>query len=992
MRLFVGKRIIQISFCLFLFFHGALYAGTTGKLAGTVTDAETKEPLPAANVYLQGTTLGASTNLDGEYFILNVPPANYTMVVSMMGYREYRLENVRVNLDLVTYNNFEMQKMVLESDEAITVIAKRELVNKSQTSALATVTSEEIREMPIQSVNQVVRLQAGMVDAGGLHLRGGRSGEIASWVDGVPNSTTIEIDVVEEVQVVSGTFNAEYGNAMSGIIKTITKEGGTKYHGHLKYYIGNYFSNKSYHQILNKVNTVYDAQTGTFKAVGESENPLMQLRPRYNIQAMLSGPVPWLEDKVKFITHWRYSTGQGSSFGRRWFTPQGLPGDNELVALNPYEGYSSFNKFTYKIRPEIKLNYSLMWNHNFNERNTGWINRYVPDQSRQSTSNRVVQGVELNHALSARTFYELRISYAYNSYESYMYEDLTRSNKYLVFFPAYGLTLDPEDPIENTMIEQLKDENAQYDYIVDPNGPFGYMDPDVVNEEVVSYSFNRIGTSNNYDKNKDIDFIGKLDVTSQISAQHEIKAGAEYFYTHRFRHHISLRPAEDENGSIIEPYYPSIKPLSSEYHDKYARYPNQFALYIQDKMDFQKVIINLGLRFDYFNANSVIPADPTDPNIYDPMQEKYIYKNWIPAPDSIAADVNKYEAYKSQFEKYTPDERRAFMHKKVDPKVQLSPRLGIAYPISSRGVIHFSYGHFFQIPSYGYLYGTPDFKIISSKGGYDLIGNADLNAERSVMYEIGLKQQVAEDVGIDVTLFYRDIRDWVGASPYINTANTTVFYSKWENKDYANSYGLTFELVKRLTNDWQARINYSYMLVEGTYSSPSEAYAAVQDLQREPRKKLIPLNYDQRHTLNATVSVRTYGWLVSAIGEFKTGLPYTPSHYTAAELTGASAFTGWTQNSERKPKISSVTLRLQRDFSIFGLANTIAIYVYNLFDQRGMVNIFSDTGTATYTSQPDINKTSYNPNRIGTIEHYVQDRAHYYQSPREIRIEHTIAF
>lgn len=973
-------------------FYSILFGGTTGKVAGIITDAETNEPLAAANVFLEGTSLGASSNSDGEYFIINVPPGNYTLVVSIIGYREFRVENVRVNLDLVTYTDFKMQKTVLESEEAITVTAKRALVNKSQTSALATVTSEEISEMPVQSVNQVVRLQAGMVDAGGLHLRGGRSGEIASWVDGVPNSTSIEIDVVEEVQVVSGTFNAEYGNAMSGIIKTVTKEGGAKYNGHLKYYLGNYLSDKSYHQVLNEVETIYNAETGTFKAVGKGENPLMQWHPRYNVQAMLSGPVPYLNDQLLFLTHWRFSQNEGSSYGRRWFTPQGLPGDNELVPLNPYEGFSTFNKLTWKFKPEIKVNYSIMYNHDFHERNTSWINRYVPDQSRQSTSDRMVHGLELNHVLSANTFYELHLNWSYNTYESYMYDNLSQSNKYLVYFPALGIALDPEDPYENSLIEQLKDENQQYDYIVDPNGPFGYVNPDVVNEEVVSYSFNRIGTSNTYDKSKDINFIGKLDFTSQLTAQHELKAGTEYRYTHRYRRHHSLRPAVDDNGTIVEPYYPAVQPVSSEYTDIYSRYPNQFAVYIQDKMDFQKLIINLGLRFDYFDANSVIPADPLDPNIYDPMQERYIYKNWVPAPDSITADVNKYEAYKNRFEKYTPEERRAFMQKKVNAKTQLSPRVGIAYPISSGGVIHFSYGHFFQTPSFSQLYATPDFKVISSKGGYDLIGNADLNAERSIMYEIGLKQQVAEDVAIDVTLFYRDIRDWVGASTYINTANPTVFYSKYENKDYANSYGLTFELIKRLTNNWQARINYSYMLVEGTYTSASDAYAAVQDLQREPRLKLIPLDYDQRHTLNATVSVRTYGWLVSGIGEFKTGLPYTPSYYTAAELTGSSTFTGWTENSERRPAISSITLRLQRNFRIFGLDNTFAIYVYNLFDQSGMVNIYTDTGTASYTSYPDINKTSYNPRRVGTVEHWVRDRAYFYQAPREIRIEHTIAF
>ncbi len=104
------------------------------------------------------------------------------------------------------------------------------------------------------------------------------------------------------------------------------------------------------------------------------------------------------------------------------------------------------------------------------------------------------------------------------------------------------------------------------------------------------------------------------------------------------------------------------------------------------------------------------------------------------------------------------------MHKKVEPKMQFSPRLGIAYPITDRGVIHFSYGHFFQLPEFQYLYTNPDFKL-SPGGGYGVFGNADLYPQKTVMYEIGLQQQITQDLGVDATLFYRDVRDWVGTSP-----------------------------------------------------------------------------------------------------------------------------------------------------------------------------------------------------------------------------------
>ncbi|RPH98005.1 MAG: TonB-dependent receptor, partial [Calditrichaeota bacterium] len=157
-----------------------------------------------------------------------------------------------------------------------------------------------------------------------------------------------------------------------------------------------------------------------------------------------------------------------------------------------------------------------------------------------------------------------------------------------------------------------------------------------------------------------------------------------------------------ENGTEeIVPFTPYVPPSSTIYHDEYSRKPREFSAYVQDKMELKEIILNLGVRFDYFDANSVILADPRDPNIYDPMLSQNRYKN----PDASAEKLIE----------YTPDERRAFMHKKVDPKAQLSPRLGIAYPITDRGVIHFSYGHFFQIPEFRFLYDSPDFKF--SKAG-----------------------------------------------------------------------------------------------------------------------------------------------------------------------------------------------------------------------------------------------------------------------------------
>ena len=313
---------------------------------------------------------------------------------------------------------------------------------------------------------------------------------------------------------------------------------------------------------------------------------------------------------------------------------------------------------------------------------------------------------------------------------------------------------DPATTEGAVLLDSLQQYGLQYDWIPDPEQAEGYVHKNFENVPV-SHSFLDAGNDlNRYYQNSSY-WIAKFDFTSQLNTRHMIKTGFE-LRLHRLEldaYNLIPRKKEDRDEEIV-PFQPVIPEKSHLQRDYYVHKPREFSLYLQDKVEFKDFIINLGLRYDYFDANAVIPADPMDPNIYNPFLDENIYKN----PE--AADSLRIE--------YTPEERRDFMHKKVDPKSQLSPRLGIAYPITERGVIHFSYGHFLQIPSFEYLYAIPDFKLTTGRNK-DVLGNADLNVQKTAQYEIGLQQQLSDDVGIDITVFYRDVRDWVGGSPLKNT-------------------------------------------------------------------------------------------------------------------------------------------------------------------------------------------------------------------------------
>ncbi|HOY45789.1 MAG TPA: carboxypeptidase-like regulatory domain-containing protein, partial [bacterium] len=163
------------------------FAGTTGKIVGKVKDDKTGETLPGVNVVLEGTMLGAVTDYDGDLMIINVPPGTYTMQVKMIGYQPKSVSNVKVSVDMTTTINVSLSQTVVDVGEQVTVVAERPIVQKDKTSSMAAVSSDEISAMPVQEVADVLELQAGLVrdGVGGIHVRGGRSGEVAYWVDGI---------------------------------------------------------------------------------------------------------------------------------------------------------------------------------------------------------------------------------------------------------------------------------------------------------------------------------------------------------------------------------------------------------------------------------------------------------------------------------------------------------------------------------------------------------------------------------------------------------------------------------------------------------------------------------------------------------------------------------------------------------------------------------------------------------------------------------------
>lgn len=892
------KKAFTVLLLLATFSPAHLYAGTTGKLTGKVTDKKTGEPLPFVNVVLEGTSIGAQTDLDGKYIILNISPGTYRVKYQYVGYQTVVVQNVQISIDLTTNQDASLQETAVEM-QAIVVQGDISRVQKDITSSQAKVTSEEIKNLPVNEINDVIQLQAGVTkDANGdFHIRGGRSSEIAYWVNGISitdsydNSRGIMLDnsSVQELQVISGTFNAEYGQALSGIVNTVTKEGGQAYKIYLKAYSGSHMS------------TFTDYFWGVDK-----------LKPfqTYNLQGSISGPIPLTDNKVTLFANVRRLDDDGYIFGRRDYLPSGARGDSSLVPMNWSKQWIGQANLSYYASSKLKFNVEMLYS-NDDYRNYNHAFRLNPDGDVTDKTNSYNATFTMTHTFSNTSFYTLKASYFSRDYNEYLYDN----------------------PLDSR-----------------------YMSPDSL--ITIADAFLTKGTNLHRFYRQTNTAIGKLDYTSQVTDKHLIKFGIETRLHDLKFDSYNLQPLLIDGIPAI-PFQTSIPDETSPLRQKYDEKPVELSAYIQDKIEYQSVIINLGLRFDYFDSRGKILVDPTDPNIYLPLR--------------------------SNLQGLSVADREPYFYKNASAKWSFGPRFGIAYPISDKGVLHFSYGQFFQIPTFQYLFQNGPFYVPNSGTIFGPYGNPDLKPQQTTMYEIGFRQDVFDAFNVDVTGFYRDIRNWITAGPLIVTRNL-VSYSTFINKDYENVKGITVSINKRFSNHYAIDLNYTYQVAEGSNSTPEDAFYA-QEGNNEPQLYLIPMNWDQRHLLNLSMLVGDTDWGISLIGRLGTGLPYTPvvTQYTAER----GITSGLQTNSRRMPDQFITDLRAYKTFKLYGMDVTAFLQIFNLLDTRVVVNVFDDTGEPNFTTTGQ--NVGADPRRPTSVADYLKYPTNYGE-PRNIQFGVELSF
>jgi outer membrane receptor protein involved in Fe transport len=855
-----------------LAFAGNAFAGTTGKLGGRVVDAK-GQPLPRATVIILGQRLGAEADAQGRYAILNVPAGTYDVKVQLIGYKPLTVQRVEISADKTTSLDAQLEESALTAQEVV-IVAKKPVVDVKLTSSVASVNRKEIAALPVQELQDVVNLQAGVVDG---HIRGGRLGEVQYQVGGVSvnnvfnNAASVRVDrsLLEEVQVISGTFDAEYGQAMSGVVNAVLKKGTPAFQWGAELFAGGYAYPGAHRQIAYDRFQPTALQNYELHASGPTGLPQT---------VFLASGRRYISDDYVYGVR-RFVPTDTSDFAQKIYRPTGDEREEPLGYSREWSGLARVTNHSLK---NIELDYQAVFNVIDGRRST-YAFRLNPEGLTRQRTFSLTHGLDWTHTLGRAAFYKLSFRQNYFTYKDLAYDD--------VFDP-------------------------RYDQAGPPIGDVNYE----LGAYIQGVDFTRFRQSTNA-------YLFKGSLESQATADHHIKLGGEVqlpLMSFGAPGYLVYTTVGGQQALVRHSNEPPDFPGIQEYRPVLA------AGFGQDEIEWKDLTVRAGARLDYFDARSTLPSDLANP------------ANAIAgAPVSLPRATSR--------------------------KVTFAPRLGVSYPVTERAGLFFAYGHFYQYPALGEIFTNADYSVLAQlqAGGisYGVLGNPDIKPERTVQYQFGYKNAITDFLGLDVNVFYKDIRDLLGVE-FISTYNGAE-YARLTNVDFGSVIGVTVSLDQRQIGLLNTALDYTWQIARGNSSDPRET-ATRASAGEDPRPRELPLAWDQRHTLNMTATLsRPDQFTVSAILHVASGQPYTPTIQTG--FGG-----GLETNSGRKPASAILDIRAERDVRLAGLTAGVFGRVFNALDARYRNGfVFSNSGSPYYSRYPAADQVTladptrfYPPRRI----------------------------
>lgn len=903
----------------------------SGKLAGKVTDSKTGEALALANVLIEGTTFGAATNEDGEYVILNVPPGSYTVKARYLGYADQAIAGIVVNSGLTKTVNFKLTSSEVTTD-VVVVTAERPLINPNVTNSTAIKTAEDIENLPVRGVNNIVALQGGLVSTGGnIYVRGGRADETAFIVEGqnvtgaLGGGSRLSLidNAIEEIQVQTGGHGAEYGGANGGVVATTMKTGGSTYKFGAEF-LTDGFSVNDESTILG----LSGFSRGYSEAVGSISGPIpvipnltFYVASRY--QQREAPAEYWkgmnFKDLDVFNRSKTYNFLADSTFRDSidaFYPKYRLDSERSQFDIN---GNLSFNLSPFNLKYSIALT-------NTNFKNGSGLGN-IFNRNKVQENNNLVQShtLKLSQTIDETMFYTLTGSFFSDVQKGY--DPVFKDN-----VVAYG------DP----------DQNSFYVY-TDTAKTAASIRPRQENYSAIAgvASFNVSGaTIANYVKTSVTSFAFKGDVVKQFGRVHELKAGFEYsnFVIRNINYSPTnlkrqLGDTTLQSLSKEKQLLKLAKELSANAYgyDIYgnevdggpagAKKPVFAAVHISDKLEYQDLILNVGLRYDYIDNQS-----------FDFALGKSVYNS--------SSDGLGYISEQSL--------------KTKDPVSYVSPRIGLSLPVTDKTTFSANYGRYVQQSNLNDIYLGWAFMsriLLSGGNAFSTPIAFGLDPMRTTSYEVGFKQQITENTAFNLTAFYNNKEGQVQLRTISSVRDGAISsYYALQNGDYSTTSGIQLAITQRRSNRIQSNINYTYSDARGTGSSSNSQFRTVWLQGTQP---FFPnyensLAYNQAHSGSVEVDYRfatndgpevagirileNFG--VNILYRFNSGHPFT----RFIGYGSTSSIPTEPVNSSSTPWVNEINLKIDKSFKVSDFNLNAYVRVENLLNTQNILNVFGQTG------------------------------------------------
>ncbi|MCB5284273.1 MAG: carboxypeptidase regulatory-like domain-containing protein [Candidatus Cloacimonetes bacterium] len=953
-----------------------LEAATTGRLAIRVRDNGGK-PLEFVNiVVMKGNQriTGGQTDAKGSKILINIPPGMYTVKVSLLGYDSITYNDVRIQVDQTASLSPVMKKAGVKI-ATVTVTVPQDKVGKDRTSSERQIEMDRMGDVSVGDVAGIVALQAGVSNIGGeLHIRGGRANEINFTVDGMSvsdpvdggSALQVDTDAISDMKVMTGGFPAEYGNAQSGVINIVTKDGDPFYSGKIEY--------NTDHLITSGRNSdvVKFAFGGPIWPLGTED-----LRERLTFY--INGGGEWQDGRLK--DYYIADPMSDYMFSNRQLLEYEYPLNDPYADRNSILGIDTGNRNYNAYNVNLKTKYVL----NATQRITlaargdrsldypfSWDSRYALDNYAVSETEQRQYIATYDHVFNSSMNLKVKGSY-YQKDSNTGPRGIDRGN-YLYMYQG----LDPENPgedyVDNVLLGNQGwnsvDHNSDGVYSPDYNGD-GISDADYLDSSFWTYRIASVedprvitgfappGSIYQFFQNDLTSSVNaRADFEWQVNDTHLAKTGLEVIkhsikkdqlqnflniYEDRFQASLKRKwddmanfvPVFDSLGNVTnvpdelysiyatdegalipiynpEDYFKAAQEASGK-RDGYQADPWQVAYYIQDKMEWEGMIVNAGLRFDLWYLG----------NKYKVLQDDASYRE-------------------VEFDK---DERWQLM---------LSPRLGVSHPITDRDVLRFAYNYQNQLPQMQYIFTSKTPADANVSDQTITVGNTELEPQITVTYEVGLSHQLSDDYVVDMTAYYKNLYNYVSTMKVTKPGEEQIFWYQFISEDYGSARGIDIQLEKLMSNFNNWSVAYSLAWAQGNNSS-----TVIQDEATNLRE--FPLDWDVRHNLSLNYTFRIgrgeeffvpFTDYILPLDDlsaninwsFASGAPYTPQSMEGNSLLDT--------NSARKKFTHQANLRLTKGITLSQKMNIrLFMDVENLFGTRNVYTVYPKTGSELYNGE-----------------------------------------